>query len=90
MAALPALFMSVPLFAKYHGMSVHQVLARLNNHDLPEIDKEGDTGKRYVDMVELYERMEAGQFKLSDLTKEIKIKKKIETQKKKADERKVA
>ncbi|WP_250132662.1 hypothetical protein, partial [Vibrio crassostreae] len=69
MPMLPALFMSVPLFARSHGMSERQVLDRLDNADLPEVEKELDAGKRYVDLVELAARMEAGQFKLSILRK---------------------
>ncbi|WP_283131593.1 hypothetical protein [Enterovibrio norvegicus] len=69
MTALPALFMSVPLFARTHGMSERQVLDRLDNLDLPEIPKAISGGKRYVDLVELAERMKADQFCLSDLSK---------------------
>lgn len=69
MPMLPALFMSVPLFARSHGMSERQVLDRLDNADFPEVEKEIDAGKRYVDLIELATRMESGQFKLSDMRK---------------------
>lgn len=65
MLALPALFLDVSTFAKSHCVGRDRVLRYMDVGTIPELPSEGN--KRYVDMVELLKRMEAHQFKLSEL-----------------------
>lgn len=62
-------WMSVKDFCESHDMSAPVVNARLDCGDLPEIEKEADSGKRYVNMVLLAEWAAQGKVVLSDLKK---------------------
>lgn len=68
MAALPALFLDVTAFAKTHGIGRDRVLRLMDIGVIPEIESEGT--KRYVDLVELHKRIDAGQFVIEDVNKE--------------------
>lgn len=65
MLALPALFLDVSTFAKTHCVGRDRVLRLMDMGTIPELPSDGN--KRYVDMVELHERMQSHQFKLSEL-----------------------
>ncbi len=74
MALLPALYLSAPEFAKMHKIGVDQVYARLDCGDFPEVDKECEAGKRYVNLVLLADWLRDGRVTLSDLNKHKKAK----------------
>ncbi|OEC82341.1 hypothetical protein A9D46_14860 [Photobacterium damselae subsp. damselae] len=65
MGILPALFLDVSTFAKTHCVGRNRVLRLMDIGRIPEVPSDG--GKRYVDMVDLLERMQARQFKLTEL-----------------------
>lgn len=62
---MPAYFLDVSTFAKSHCIGRDRVMRLMDAGVIPEV--QGDGNKRYVDMVELLERMKAHQFKLSEL-----------------------
>ncbi len=68
MPALPALFLDVSTFAKTHCVGRDRVIRLMDVGRIPELESDGN--KRYVNLLELAERMEAGQFKLSELYEE--------------------
>ncbi|MBE8578663.1 hypothetical protein [Vibrio sp. OPT18] len=68
MAQLPALFLSATEFAKTHQMGVKQVYKRLDLGDLPEVEREAEVGKRYVNLVLLAEWLREGKVTLSNLS----------------------
>lgn len=61
-------FMSVPQFSRLSKMGTKQIKARMDIGEIPEVRQRKENATRYVDLVELVERMRAGQFELSDLT----------------------
>ncbi len=65
MLSIPALFLDVSTFAKSHCVGRDRVLRLMDVGRIPELPSDGS--KRYVDMVELYKRVDAHQFKLSEL-----------------------
>ncbi len=65
-----SVMMSVADFAKANSMGIQQVNARLDCGDFPEIEKEAESGKRYVNMIMLAEWAAEGRIVLSDLSKE--------------------
>lgn len=67
MGVLPALFLDVTTFAKTHGVGRGRVLLLMDAGVIPELPSGGSNNKRYVNMVELLERMQADQFDMSVL-----------------------
>lgn len=74
MASLPALFLPAQDFADMHKMHVDQVYQRLNCGDFPEVEKQCEAGKRYVNLVLLADWLKDGRVTLTDLNKHKKEK----------------
>jgi len=66
-------FMSVTHFSRLTNMGVKQIKARMDIGEIPEVLQRKENATRYVDLVELVHRMEAGQFEFSDLTAKEKV-----------------
>lgn len=69
MARLEPAFVSVKTFAEAHDLEPEAVRKYLDRGDLPEISKENERGKRYVNMELVREWASEGKLHLSDLNK---------------------
>jgi hypothetical protein len=67
MGVLPALFLDVTTFARTHGIGRRRLLALMDAGIIPELSSGGGSNKRYINLVELLERIQADQFDMSEL-----------------------
>ncbi|EIA0806112.1 hypothetical protein M2H12_15000 [Vibrio vulnificus] len=69
MAGFEPAFVSVKSFAEAHDLEPEAVRKYLDRGDLPEIEKENEKGKRYVNMELVRQWAREGKIYLSDLSR---------------------
>lgn len=66
-------FMAVPQFSRLTKMGVKQIKARMDAGEIPEVKQHKKGATRYVDLVELHERMNKGDLEFSNLDLPIEV-----------------